>query len=203
MRIVRSSSSGAWLRGNRSMYPASGFSVPVAILLVLRLSVAGGALQFDTRMIKVRCCAGADQRACEYLPVGTNICPAGSYIDHERKGWECTAHDACTKLMQALEMMNHGQINSEACYRSLREAHQLMKVDTCGRPTVEGVGRKCASAVRANLAVAVLMNERDFEAMKRSDPQLVDLTARPHYSPPLLSFSSDPKWTPSPVLTGC
>ena len=141
--------------------------VPVALLLLLRLSAAGGALQFDMRMVKVRCC-GADLRACEYLPLGTDACPPGLSVDNDRPGWECTAHDACTKFQQALVMMNLGQITSEACYSALQEVHRLMKVDTCGRTTVEGVGRKCASAVRANLAVAVLMHERDLAAMRRA-----------------------------------
>jgi len=144
--------------------------VLAALVIMQQLTAAGGAaLQFDMRMLKVRCCAAdvaSGGVSCEYLPVGATSCPAGLTADRERRGWECTAHDACGKLQEALAMMNLGQIKSEACHRALREVHNMMKVDTCGRPTVEGVGRKCASAVRTNLAVAVLMQARDVEALR-------------------------------------
>lgn len=139
------------------------------VMLQLLTAAGGAALQFDMRMLKVRCCAADGATGgvtCKYLPVGATSCPAGLTADIERRGWECTAHDACGKLQEALAMMNLGQVKTEACYGALREVHSMMRVDARGRPTVEGVGRKCASTVRTNLAVAVLMQARDLEALR-------------------------------------
>jgi predicted RNA methylase len=138
------------------------------VVAALQLMAAGGALHYDLRFLKLRCCRATSVLDCEYLPVGETSCPAGSTVDNLRAGWECTARGACDSLRRALEMMNDGLIRSDECYHALLEAHQHMPVHTTGRPAADGVGRKCASAVRSNLAVAALLRERDEAGMHRA-----------------------------------
>ena len=62
----------------------------------------------------------------------------------------------------------HGLIRSDECYHTLLEAHLKMPVRTTGQPSAVGYGRKSASAVRSNLAVAALLRERSLAGMQRA-----------------------------------
>ena len=133
---------------------------------MMQLAAAVASLLFDVRMLKVRCCR--DARECEYLPLSEAACAEGWRQDHDRRGWECTAQVPCQKLMQALDMMNAGQVNTDLCFQTLLQVQEKMRVDTTGRPTAPGFGHKCASTVRNNLAVATLMRQRNMKGMQRA-----------------------------------
>ena len=153
----------ARVRGSRH-----GAVVLWTVVAALQLMAAGGALHYDLRMLKLRCCRATGALDCEYLPVGETRCPAGWTVDNLRAGWECTANEACELLMRALGMMNDGLIRSDECYHTLLEAHLKMPVRTTGQPSAVGYGRKSASAVRSNLAVAALLRERSLAGMQRA-----------------------------------
>ena len=137
----------------------------MVVVALMALHLANGMLQYDMRMIKQRCCR--DLHNCEYLMLGETSCSSGGFVvDNDRIGWECSIPSACTKLLRALEMMNTGHIRSEECYNLLLEVQQEMRVDTTGRPAAAGFGRKCASTVRSNLAIATLMRDRGITGMQ-------------------------------------
>ena len=140
-------------------------SLLLRVMVAWLLSTGGGVpLEHDMRMLKRRCCRGND---CDYLPLGATTCPSPYSFDVEWAGWECTAQAPCQKLFRALALMAGGEMRTDECYSALLEANADMRVDTTCRPLAEGFGTKTVSAARANLAVAILLRERDQQRAHR------------------------------------
>ena len=140
-------------------------SLLLRVLVAWLLSTGGGVpLEYDMRMLKRRCCRGNE---CDYLPLGATTCPSPYSFDVELAGWDCTAQAPCQKLFRALALMAGGEMRTDECYSALLEANADMRVDTTCRPLAEGFGTKTVSAARANLAVAILLRERDKQRAHR------------------------------------